>query len=143
MYHKITIVGHLGRDPEMRYTPEGTPVTNFSLATSRKWNNQDGSRGEETVWFRVTVWQRQAETAAQYLRKGSLVLVEGRINPDKNGGPRIWTGQDGAPRANFEITAETIRFLGGSGRETAATAGDPADNFDPADNYDPGNPMPF
>lgn len=115
MYHKVTIVGHLGRDPEMRYTPDGTPVTDFSVATSRKWNNSDGSKGEETVWFRVTVWRRQAENVAQYLHKGNLVLVEGRLNPDKNGGPRIWTAQDGTPRASFEITADTVRFIGGKG----------------------------
>lgn len=121
MFHKILIVGHLGRDPEMRYTPEGIPVTTFSVASSRKWNNADGSQNEETAWFRVTVWRRQAETAAQYLRKGSLVLVEGRLAPDKNGNPKIWSGQDGAPHANFEITADNIRFLGGRGDNEATS----------------------
>ena len=121
MYHQVLIVGHLGRDPEMRYTPDGTPVTTFSVATSRKWHNPDGSQGEETTWFRVTVWRRQAETAAQYLQKGRLVLVEGRLTPDKaTGGPRVWTGQDGAPHTSFEVTAENIRFLGG--RESAQPA---------------------
>lgn len=123
MFHKVTIIGYLGRDPEMRYTPDGTPVTNFSMAASRKWNNPDGSKGEETVWFRVTVWRRQAETAAQYLHKGSMVLVEGRLNPDKNGAPKIWVGQDGTPRASFEITAENIRFLGGKGEGEAPSSG--------------------
>ncbi|MDX9956452.1 MAG: single-stranded DNA-binding protein [Anaerolineae bacterium] len=138
MYHKVTIVGHLGRDPEMRYTPDGTPVTDFSVATSRKWNNPDGSKGEETVWFRVTVWRRQAETVAQYLRKGSLVLVEGRLNPDKNGSPRVWTGQDGTPRASFEITADTVRFMGGKsdGEGRAGVA-------EPDTSYDGGEDLPF
>jgi single-strand DNA-binding protein len=114
MYQKLVIVGNLGGDPEMRYTPDGTPVTNFSVATNRKWNNPDGSQGEETVWFRVTVWRKQAETANQYLSKGRQVLVEGRLTPDKTtGGPRIWTGNDGKPRASFEVTADTVRFLGG------------------------------
>ena len=68
MYHKITIVGYLGRDPDMRYTPNGSPVTNFSVATSRKWKNADGSQGEETTWFRVTTWLRMAEVCNQFLR---------------------------------------------------------------------------
>jgi len=131
------IVGHLGRDPEMRYTPDGTPVTNFSVASTRKWNNPDGTKGEETIWFRVTVWRRQAETAAQYLHKGSLVLVEGRLNPDKNGGPRVWTGQDGQPHASFEVTAETIRFLSGrgEGEPGTETGGEPIDSSE--------EPLPF
>ncbi|MBN1919622.1 MAG: single-stranded DNA-binding protein [Anaerolineae bacterium] len=139
MYHKVTIVGHLGKDPEMRYTPDGTPVTTFSVASSRKWSNTDGSQGEETVWFRITVWRRQAETAAQYLQKGRLVLVEGRLTPDKaTGGPRVWTGQDGTPRASFEITAENIRFLGGR------TEGDSrAGVAEPDASYDGGEDLPF
>jgi single-strand DNA-binding protein len=113
MYHKIVIAGYLGRDPEMRYTPQGTPVTNFSVAASRRWTNADGTRGEETVWFRVTAWRRLAETCNQYLSKGQPVLVEGRLRPDpETGGPRIWTGQDGVARASFEINALDIRFLG-------------------------------
>jgi single-strand DNA-binding protein len=113
-YQKIIIVGNLGRDPEMRYTPDGTPVTSFSIATNRRWTNTDGSPGEETVWFRVTAWRRQAETAAKYLTKGSQVMIEGRMTPDKaTGGPRVWTGQDGTPRASFEVNANRIIFLSG------------------------------
>lgn len=113
MYQKVVIVGNLGRDPEMRYTPQGTPVTNFSVATNRRWTNADGSPGEETVWFRVTAWRRLAETCNQYLNKGRQVLVEGRLRPDpETGGPRIWTGQDGVARASFEITALNVKFLG-------------------------------
>ncbi len=114
MYQKLIIVGNLGGDPEMRYTPDGTPVTTFSVATNRKWNNQDGSQSEETVWFRVTAWRKLAETANQYLSKGRQVLVEGRLTPDKTtGGPRVWTGNDGKARASFEVTADTVRFMGG------------------------------
>jgi len=113
MYQRLTIVGNLGQDPEMRYTRDGTPVTNFSIATNRRWTNSDGSQGEETVWFRVTVWRRMAEVCNEYLEKGRQVLVEGRLRPDpETGGPRIWTGRDGEARASYEVTAQTVKFLG-------------------------------
>lgn len=113
-YQKVIIVGNLGRDPEMRYTGDGTPVTSFSVATNRRWTNSDGSQGEETVWFRVSAWRRLAETCAQYLSKGRQVMVEGRMTPDRDtGGPRVWTGQDGVARASFELTADRVIFLQG------------------------------
>ena len=113
MYHTITLVGRLGKDPEMRYSPDGKPVTNFSVAVNRKWTNADGTPGEETLWFRVTAWGKLAEVASEYLSKGRQVLVEGRLRPDpETGGPRIWTRQDGTAAASFEITARTIKFLG-------------------------------
>ena len=77
MYAKLTIVGNLGGDPEMRYTPDGTPVTNFSVAVNRRWNNADGSQGEETLWYRRTAWRKTAEVIKPYLSKGRQVLVEG------------------------------------------------------------------
>ena len=120
MYQKIIVVGNLGRDPEMRYMPDGTAVTNFSVATSRRWASNSGEQREETTWFRVEVWRRQAETVNQYLSKGSKVLVEGRIKPDPNtGGPRLWTRNDGSMGASFEIVADTVRFL--SGRDEVGT----------------------
>ena len=116
MYHKVIFAGNLGRDPEMRYTPDGTPVTTFSVATNRRWTNADGSRGEETAWFRVSAWRRQAEICNEYLRKGRQVLVEGQLRPDPaTGGPRVWTGNDNVPRASFEVTALRVVFLGGRG----------------------------
>jgi len=120
MYHKIIIVGYLGRDPEMRYTQDGTPVTNFSVATSRKWNRPDGSQGEETIWFRVSAWRRLAETCNEYLQKGRLVLVEGRLQPDDRGNPRTFTRNDGTAGASFEVTAFTVKFLGGRGEAPPA-----------------------
>lgn len=120
MYHKIIIVGNLGQDPEMRYTQDGTPVTNFSVATSRKWNRPDGSQGEETIWFRVSAWRRLAETCNEYLQKGRLVLVEGRLQPDDRGNPRTFTRNDGTPGASFEVTAFTVKFLGGRGEAPPA-----------------------
>ena len=119
MFHKVILVGNLGRDPEMRYTPGGQAVTNLNVATNRTYTDNAGNQVKQTVWFRVSVWGKQAESAHQYLRKGRQVLVEGRLNPDDNGNPRIWNAQDGTPRASFEVTAETVRFLGGPGGEAA------------------------
>lgn len=112
MFHTLILIGNLGRDPEMRYTPSGQPVTSFSVATNRRYTNANGEQVEETLWFRVTTWGKLAETCNQYLKKGSKVLIEGRLTGDpRTGGPRIWNGQDGQPRASFEVTAQTVRFL--------------------------------
>ncbi len=130
MYHTIIIVGNLGRDPEMRYTPSGQAVTSFSVATNRKYTSSHGESVNETIWFRVSAWGKQAEICNQYLKKGSKVLVEGRLTPDKNtGGPRIWNKQDGTAAASFEVTAQTVRFLttrgdGDSGGGATGEAGD-------------------
>ncbi len=111
-FHTIIVVGNLGKDPEMRYTPSGQPVTSFSVATSRQYTNNNGETVKETIWFRVSAWGKQAETCNQYLKKGSKVVVEGRLTPDKNtGGPRIWQRQDGTSGASYEINAQTVRFL--------------------------------
>jgi single-strand DNA-binding protein len=130
MFHKIILVGNLGKDPEMRYTPGGQAVTNLSVATNRTYTDSNGNPVKQTVWFRVSVWGKQAESCHQYLRKGRQVLVEGRMNADENGNPRIWNAQDGTPRASYEVTAETVRFLGG--REGAAAgAGEEGGTFAP------------
>ena len=125
MYQKIIIVGNLGGDPEMRYMPSGQAVTNFSVATNRRWTNQEGQSVDETTWFRVSVWGRQAETANQYLSKGRKVLIEGRLKPDGNpGGPRLWTRQDGSVAASFEITADSVKVLGGRDDMGGGTMGE-------------------
>lgn len=116
MYQKTLVIGHLGRDPEMRYTPSGVPVTSFSLATTRKWTNQNGEAQEKTTWFRVTCWRKTAELAAQYLKKGRLVLVEGDIDAS------AYADREGNPRASLELTATNLKFLGGS-REDGGGAG--------------------
>ena len=114
MYHTIIIVGNLGKDPEMRYTPSGQAVTNFSVATNRQYAGSDGQTVKETIWFRVSTWGKLAETCNQYLKKGRQVLIEGRLVPDNGtGGPRLWTRQDGTAAASFEVSATTVRFLGG------------------------------
>jgi len=123
MYQHIVLVGNLGRDPEMRYMPDGKPVTNFSIATSRGWSDrQTGEQKEETIWWRISVFGPQAEACNQYLSKGRQVLVEGRIRPDPNtGGPRIYTRQDGTVGANYELTAFNVKFLGGRPEGDAAS----------------------
>ena len=124
MFQKIILVGNLGNDPEMRYMADGTAVTNFSVATNRRWTNTEtGQPVDETTWFRVSVWGRQAETANQYLSRGRQVLIEGRLRPDaQTGGPRTYTRQDGTIGASFELTAESIRFIGGRGDESNGSA---------------------
>lgn len=123
-YQKITIVGNLGRDPEMRYTPGGQAVTNFTVAANRQYTASSGERIKETVWFRISAWGRQAEIVNQYLKTGSQVLVEGRMTPDKEtGGPRIWTRQDGTSAASYEVTAERVIFLSGRGDDGGGAGG--------------------
>ena len=114
MFQTIIIAGNLGGDPEMRYLPDGRAVTNFSVASNRRWTNPStGEPGEETTWFRISVFGPQAETANEYLRKGRQVLVEGRLRPDpETGGPRTFTRQDGTVGASYEVTAVVVRFIG-------------------------------
>ena len=115
MFQTIILIGNLGKEPEMRYTPSGQPVVSFSVATNRSYKGAEGQPVKETTWFRVTAWGKQAETCNQHLHKGSKVLVEGRLTPDPDtGGPRIWES-NGMMGASFEVTASTVRFL--SGRE--------------------------
>jgi single-strand DNA-binding protein len=134
MWHTLIIVGNLGRDPEMRYTPGGQAVTSFSVATSRQYTSSNGQLVKETVWFRVSAWGKQAETCNQYLKKGSKVLVEGRLSPDQaTGGPKTFTRKDGTSGASYDVTANTVRFLT-SRAEGESSAGVPAsdDSFAPS-----------
>lgn len=125
MYQKLTIVGNLGRDPEMRYTPSGQAVTNFSVATNRKWTTGDGQQQEETIWFRVSTWGRLAETCNQYLRKGQQVFCEGRLTVDRETGePRVWQDQSGKWRSSYEMTALEVKFLGQRGDGSSSFSGD-------------------
>lgn len=131
MYQQITIIGNLGRDPEMRYLPDGNPVTNMNIATNRRWtDNATGQQHEETTWFRVSVWGRQAEACNTYLRQGHKVMIVGRLRPDPStGGPRVWTSQSGNIGASYEVTADRIVFLtpkngNGEANDTPATTED-------------------
>ena len=107
MLNKAMVIGHLGGDPEMRYTANGNAVTTFSVASSRKYSDGNDQQKEETEWFRVVTWNRLAETCSQYLTKGRLVYVEGRLQT------RSWEGQDGAKRYTTELIAQEVKFLGG------------------------------
>ena len=107
MYQKVVIVGNLGTDPEMRFTPSGVPVTSFNVAVNRRWTDNNGEPREKTTWFRVTAWRKLAEQCNQYLSKGRLVLVEGEIDAS------AWKDSDGNPRATLELTARAVKFLGG------------------------------
>ena len=106
---KVILVGNLGSDPEMRYTPNGKAVTSFSIATNRRYTTSGGESKEETDWFRVSVWGKQAEQCNQFLSKGKQVYVEGRLHA------RSWEGQDGQTRTSLEVTAERVLFLGKRG----------------------------
>lgn len=118
MYQQITLIGNLGRDPEMRYTPSGLPVTDFSIAVSRVIVGQDGQRQDKTIWFRVTAWRKLAETASQYLTKGSKVLVVGELEE-----PYAYVDKEGKPRASLQVTANNIRFLSTRGETGAVPVG--------------------
>lgn len=110
MYQQIILIGNLGNDPEMRYTPSGVAVASFSLAVNRSWTGQDGQRQDKTTWFRVSVWNKQAETVTQYLSKGRLVMVVGEVED-----ARVFTDRDGNARASLEVKALNVRFLGQRG----------------------------
>jgi single-strand DNA-binding protein len=115
MYQSVTVIGHLGRDPEMRYTSSGVAVTSFSVATSRKWTDAAGAAQEKTTWFRVSAWRKLGETCNQYLHKGQLVMVEGEIDAS------AYTPKDGGePRASLELTARTVKFLSRGEAQEAA-----------------------
>ena len=106
MYQQITLVGNLGNDPEMQHAPSGDPVTSFSVATSRSWTGADGQRQEKTVWFRVSAWQRLAETCNQYLAKGKRVMVVGEMDE-----PYVGTDDSGNARATLKVRARLVQFL--------------------------------
>ncbi|MDE2931897.1 MAG: single-stranded DNA-binding protein [Chloroflexota bacterium] len=133
--NKVMLIGHLGRDPELRYTSSGTPVCDFSVAVSRRYNTRDGQQQDETEWFRVTAWNKLAEICANYLTKGQQVYIEGRVKLDR------WTGQDGQERSTLAVTAFEMQMLGsrrdqGVSDDTMEAAGAPAEaeeTIDPDD----------
>lgn len=112
--NKVILIGRLGRDPEVRYMPNGEAVCNFSVATSETWNDRNGQRVERTEWHNITMYRRLAEIAGQYLRKGSQVYLEGRIQSRK------YQGKDGIERTAYDIIANEMKMLGGGNSEQQA-----------------------
>lgn len=128
------LIGNLGRDPEMRYMPDGQPVTSINIATERRWTDRNtDEKMKDTTWHRISIFGKQGENANKYLRKGSKVLVECRPYKDKKtGGPRVWEDNAGNHRANFEWIATSVTYLSsGNGNGQAAQAPEP--EYVPAD----------
>ena len=119
MLNMTQIIGHLGRDPDVRYTAEGSAVAHLAVATNETWKDKDGERQERTEWHRVVLFGKVAEITAQFLKKGSLVYLQGRLQTRK------WAGEDGQDRYTTEILAERMKMLGGKG-DTQAANGTPA-----------------
>ena len=131
--NKVMIIGNVGTDPEMRFTPSGSPVTSFRMATSRSYNSQEGERKQETEWFDVVTWNRLAENCNQFLTKGQRVYVEGRLRT------RSWEGQDGQRHQRTEIVANQVLFLD---RRPAGTTPDKTLDAVPEDDIEAGD-IPF
>lgn len=122
--NKVMIIGNLGADPEMRYTPSGAAMANFNVACNRTWTNRDtGERQEQTEWVRVVLWNRLAETASQYLQKGRQVYIEGRLQT------REWEDRDGNRRWTTEVVAREMLMLGGRGGESGGYGGGGGGNW--------------
>ena len=143
MYQKIVIVGYLGGDPEMRYMADGTAVTNFNVATSRRWTDQaSGQQKDETTWFRVSIWGRRAEAANQYLTKGQRILVEGRIRPDpQTGYPRTFVRSDGSVGASYDITASDFHFM--TSRQEAGYVSEGREDYEAGEAAQEEDDIPF
>ena len=112
-FNKIILVGNLGRDPELRYTAQGTPVCSFSMATNERRKDRNGEMQDQTTWFRITLWNRLAETASQYLQKGKQVYIEGRLRVEE------YIDRDGKPRHSLEVFATDMQFIGTRGGDDA------------------------
>jgi single-strand DNA-binding protein len=128
--NKAILVGRLGRDPETRYTSGGQAVANFSLATDESYKDRNGERQKRTEWHKIVVWGKQAEIAQQYLKKGSLIFIEGRIQS------REWQDKEGQKRTSFEIVASNFRMLGGRGEGGSMAAGAGAGGGAHAEDHD-------
>ena len=132
MVNKVILIGNLGRDPEVRFTPNGRAMAKLAVATSERWTDQQGQRQERTEWHNVVVWGKQAETCGQYLAKGRQVFVEGSIRS------RSYDDKDGNKRYITEVVARAVRFLGGGGRgaQDAPVSVPPGEDAAPPDEDD-------
>ena len=111
MYQKITLIGNVGKDPELKFLPSGKALCNFTLATNERKKDLDGVVTDSTVWWRVTAWGNTAEAVNKYAKKGSKLLIEGKLYADQSGNPRVFQRQDGTWSANYELNANVVRFL--------------------------------
>ena len=109
--NKVILIGNLGADPEVRYTPSGSAVANFNIATSEQWTDKSGEKQERTEWHRIVAWGRTGEVCGEYLHKGRQVYVEGRLQT------RAWEDRDGNKRYTTEVIAHTVKMLGPAGKE--------------------------
>jgi single-strand DNA-binding protein len=136
--NKVIVIGNLGRDPELRYTKDGRAVANFTVATNERWRDREGNTQERTEWHRIVVWDKQAETCAQYLQKGRSVYVEGRLQT------REWEDREGQKRTTTEIVAQNVTFLGSRG-EGGGGAGGRSQGSPPGEEGPPpgGEDIPF
>jgi single-strand DNA-binding protein len=126
-FNKVIIVGNLGRDPELRYTPQGTAVCNFSMATTEKRKDKSGEFQDVTTWFRVTLWDKKAEVAAKYLQKGKPVYIEGRLKIDE------WTDRDGKDRYTLDVTATDMQFIGSASDRDSGYSSESSDMDTPSE----------
>lgn len=133
MYQQTTIIGNVGRDPELRYLQNGVAVCDFSIATNKRFTTANGEQRDETTWFRVTCWRQLAETVKQYVTRGKQVMVVGEVKAT------AYLDKSGQPAASLEITAQTIKFLGG--REGGASGGDEYNQNDSSREFAPPGQM--
>lgn len=139
MINKVILIGNLGADPEIRYTQSGTAVVNFRLATSETWKGQDGQKQEQTEWHQVVAWKRLAEICAEYLAKGSMVYIEGKLQTRK------WQDQNGNDRYTTEIVAREMKMLSprGQAKESMGQGGGGYNDFPPEPPPGTGDDVPF
>jgi len=135
--NKAILIGNLGKDPEIRYTPSGQAVASFPIATTRRWRDKDGQPQEQTDWHNIVVWGRQAENAKEYLRKGRPVYIEGRIQT------RNYDDKDGVKRYVTEIVAQTVQFLGGRPDSGSGDRSTPPPPDEPPDIQSDDDDLPF
>ena len=110
-YNKLTFIGHFGKDPEMRYTPSGRAVTNFTVASNDQYPNAEGELVKTTTWFKCVAWGKKAELINKHFHSGDPIMIEGKLKPGTNGRPEIWSRQDGSPAADYEVTVLEFYFL--------------------------------
>ena len=135
-FNKIIVVGNLGRDPELRYTPQGIAVCDFSMATNERKRDKSGEMQEVATWFRITLWRNLAENAAKYLKKGSQVYIEGRLSIEE------WTDRDGNNRQTLAVQATDMHFLSGGRSEMQSGDGSPTSEFAGPSNEPPEQESP-